>query len=35
MKLKRRPIAEKYSAEIDNLYAQTPGPDVVNVSNPD
>ena len=33
MKLKRRPIAEKYSAEIDNLYAETPGPDVINVSN--
>jgi long-subunit acyl-CoA synthetase (AMP-forming) len=33
MKLKRKPIAEKYAAEIDNLYAQTPGPDVVNVSN--
>jgi long-chain acyl-CoA synthetase len=35
MKLKRRPIAEKYSAEIDKLYAETPGPDVINVSNPD
>jgi long-subunit acyl-CoA synthetase (AMP-forming) len=35
MKLKRRPIAEKYSAEIDKLYAATPGPDVINVSNPD
>jgi long-subunit acyl-CoA synthetase (AMP-forming) len=35
MKLKRRPIAEKYSAEIDMLYAKTPGPDVINVSNPD
>lgn len=33
MKLKRKPIAEKYAAEIENLYAQTPGPDVVNVSN--
>jgi long-subunit acyl-CoA synthetase (AMP-forming) len=32
MKLKRKPIAEKYSAEIDKLYAATPGPDVVNVS---
>jgi long-chain acyl-CoA synthetase len=32
MKLKRRPIAEKYSAEIDKLYAATPGPDVVNVT---
>jgi long-chain acyl-CoA synthetase len=35
MKLKRRPIAEKYSAEIDKLYAQTPEPDVINVSSPD
>ncbi len=35
MKLKRRPIAEKYAAEIDKLYAQTPGPDVINLSNPD
>jgi long-chain acyl-CoA synthetase len=34
MKLKRRPIAEKYSSEIDDLYAETPGPYVVNVSNP-
>ncbi len=33
MKLKRRPIAEKYSAEIDKLYAATPGPDVVNLSS--
>ena len=33
MKLKRRPIAEKYSAEIDKLYAATPGPDVVNLSD--
>jgi long-chain acyl-CoA synthetase len=33
MKLKRRPIAEKYSAEIDKLYAETPGPDVVNLSD--
>ncbi len=32
MKLKRRPIAEKYSAEIDKLYAATPGPDVVNMT---
>jgi long-chain acyl-CoA synthetase len=32
MKLKRRPIAEKYSAEIDKLYAETPGPDVINFS---
>lgn len=28
MKLKRRPIAEKYAAEIDELYAPQPGPDV-------
>jgi long-chain acyl-CoA synthetase len=28
MKLKRRPIAEKYAAEIDELYAPHPGPDV-------
>ena len=35
MKLKRRPIAEKYSAEIDKLYAETPGPDVINLSDPD
>jgi len=33
MKLKRRPIAEKYSAEIDKLYAETPGPDVINLSD--
>ncbi len=33
MKLKRRPIAEKYSADIDKLYAATPGPDVINVPN--
>ena len=33
MKLKRKPIAEKYSAEIDNLYAATPGPDVLNLSD--
>ena len=33
MKLKRRPIAEKYSAEIDRLYAETPGPDVINLSD--
>jgi long-subunit acyl-CoA synthetase (AMP-forming) len=32
MKLKRKPIAEKYSAEIDKLYAETPGPDVINLS---
>jgi long-subunit acyl-CoA synthetase (AMP-forming) len=35
MKLKRRPIAEKYSAEIDKLYAETPAPDVIDMSNPD
>lgn len=35
MKLKRRPIAEKYSAEIDKLYAETPGPDVINLSIPE
>ncbi|MCV7398993.1 long-chain fatty acid--CoA ligase [Mycobacterium fragae] len=28
MKLKRRPIAEKYAAEIEELYASEPGPDV-------
>lgn len=28
MKLKRRPIAEKYAAEIEELYAGEPGPDV-------
>jgi long-chain acyl-CoA synthetase len=33
MKLKRRPIAEKYSAEIDKLYTATPGPDVIDLSN--
>ncbi|ORB40335.1 AMP-dependent synthetase/ligase [Mycobacterium persicum] len=33
MKLKRRPIAEKYSAEIDKLYAKTPGPDIVNLAD--
>jgi long-chain acyl-CoA synthetase len=35
MKLKRKPIAEKYSAEIEKLYAAVPGPDVINVSSPD
>ena len=35
MKLKRKPIAEKYSAEIENLYAAVPGPDVINLSNSD
>jgi long-chain acyl-CoA synthetase len=33
MKLKRRPIAEKYSAEIDKLYSKTPGPDVINLAD--
>ena len=28
MKLKRRPIAEKYAAEIEELYAEEPGPQV-------
>lgn len=28
MKLKRRPIAAKYAAEIEELYAGEPGPDV-------
>jgi long-chain acyl-CoA synthetase len=28
MKLKRRPIAAKYAAEIEELYASEPGPDV-------
>jgi long-subunit acyl-CoA synthetase (AMP-forming) len=32
MKLKRKPIAEKYAPEIDKLYAQTPGPDVINLT---
>ncbi|HTY28843.1 MAG TPA: AMP-binding protein, partial [Mycobacterium sp.] len=31
MKLKRRPIAQKYAAEIERLYAATPEPDVVNL----
>jgi long-subunit acyl-CoA synthetase (AMP-forming) len=31
MKLKRKPIAQKYAAEIERLYAATPGPDVVNI----
>jgi long-subunit acyl-CoA synthetase (AMP-forming) len=31
MKLKRKPIAEKYATEIDKLYAETPGPDVINL----
>jgi long-chain acyl-CoA synthetase len=28
MKLKRRPIAAKYAAEIEELYASEPGPDI-------
>ena len=28
MKLKRRPIMAKYAAQIDELYAAEPGPDV-------
>ena len=28
MKLKRRPIAEKYAAEIDELYASEPSPEI-------
>ena len=28
MKLKRKPIAEKYAAEIEELYVSEPGPDV-------
>jgi long-chain acyl-CoA synthetase len=35
MKLKRRPIAEKYSAEIEKLYAATPGPDVIALPHTD
>ena len=31
MKLRRRPIADKYASEIDELYAQSPGPTVVEV----
>lgn len=31
MKLKRRPIAEKYAAQIELLYAAEPGPDVVSI----
>ena len=33
MKLKRGPIAQKYSAEIDDLYAATPGPGVISLSD--
>ncbi len=35
MKLKRRPIAEKYSAAIEELYADTPGPEVIALPHPD
>jgi long-chain acyl-CoA synthetase len=35
MKLKRKPIAEKYSAEIEKLYAAKPGPDVIALPHPD
>ncbi|BDN83178.1 MULTISPECIES: AMP-dependent synthetase/ligase [Mycobacterium] len=35
MKLKRKPIAQKYSTEIDKLYAATPGPEIVDLSKPD
>ncbi len=31
MKLKRKPIAEKYSAETEKLYAANPGPDVIDL----
>ncbi|MCF8589854.1 AMP-dependent synthetase/ligase [Gordonia liuliyuniae] len=33
MKLKRRPIAEKYEAEIESLYEATPGPEVVDLGS--
>lgn len=32
MKLKRKPIAEKYATEVDKLYSATPGPDVISLS---
>ncbi len=35
MKLKRKPIAEKYSAEIEKLYAAKPGPDIIDLPHPD
>jgi long-chain acyl-CoA synthetase len=35
MKLKRKPIAEKYSAEIEKLYAAKPGPDAIALPYPD
>jgi long-subunit acyl-CoA synthetase (AMP-forming) len=31
MKLKRRPICDKYASEIDELYAPSPGPQVVDL----
>lgn len=31
MKLKRRPISDKYASEIDDLYAPSPGPHVVDL----
>jgi len=31
MKLKRRPISDKYASEIDELYAASPGPAVVEL----
>jgi long-chain acyl-CoA synthetase len=33
MKLKRRPIIDKYASEIDELYAPAPGPQVVDLRN--
>jgi long-subunit acyl-CoA synthetase (AMP-forming) len=35
MKLKRKPIAEKYSTETEKLYAANPGPDVIALPHPD
>jgi long-chain acyl-CoA synthetase len=35
MKLKRKPIAEKYSTETEKLYAANPGPDVIDLPHPD
>ena len=32
MKLKRRPIMAKYAAEIEDLYAGEPGPEVYEPS---
>ena len=34
MKLKRRPIADKYATEIDELYAPSPGPMIVDLPVP-